>query len=233
MSAIGSAVANLKRTPWVMRFHASWCSPVVGDELPEFKREVLEVMRQPMEEGFVTIARAAASLRFPARCIFCSAMNPCPCGYRGDPVRPCTCSEFQVTRYMSRISGPLLDRIDIHIEVPRLTQDELQGPTTGESSKTIRERVQRAREIQQRRFEGSPIFVNGAMNARQTRMFCKLGPGSEDLLRAAVTRLSLSARAYDRILRLARTIADLEGQDLLGIGHVAEAIQYRTLDRQS
>jgi magnesium chelatase family protein len=202
------------------------------DELPEFNRQVLEVLRQPLEEGFVTIARAAASISYPARCIFVAALNPCPCGYAGDPVRQCTCSEVQVRRYMSRISGPLLDRIDIHIEVPRLKQDELLTPGKGEASKAVRERVQRARDVQQRRFEGSPVFVNAAMNSRQVRTFCRVDGAPAELLKAAIQRLGLSARAYDRILKLSRTIADLAGEDGIGVPHVAEAIQYRTLDRQ-
>jgi len=202
------------------------------DELPEFRRDVLEVMRQPLEEGQVTIARAAASLTYPARCIFVGAMNPCPCGHLGDAVRACTCADIQVKRYLSRISGPLLDRIDIHIEVPRLKQDELLAPPRGEPSKAVRQRVQEARDIQQRRFEGSPIFVNAAMNSRQTRAFCKLEPPAQELLKAAINRLGLSARAYDRILKLARTIADLAGADPVDVPHVAEAIQYRSLDRQ-
>jgi magnesium chelatase family protein len=201
------------------------------DELPEFSRPVLEVMRQPLEEGHVTIARAAASLSYPARCLFVGAMNPCPCGYHGDTIRPCTCSEVQIKRYLARISGPLLDRIDIHIEVPRLKQDELMAPGKGEPSKAVRERVLLAREVQGRRFEGSTVFVNAAMNSRQTRTFCKIQPAAEELLKTAITRLGLSARAYDRILKLSRTIADLAGEEGIGVGHVAEAIQYRTLDR--
>jgi magnesium chelatase family protein len=202
------------------------------DELPEFDRKVLEVLRQPLEEGNVTIARAAASLCYPARCIFLAAANPCPCGYRGDSIRACTCSEHQIQRYMGRISGPLLDRIDIHVEVPRLKHDELMTPAKGEPSKAIRQRVTAARSIQQRRYEGSPIFVNAAMNAKQTRTFCKVEPAATELLKAAITRLGLSARAYDRILRLSRTIADLAETDCIDVPHVAEAIQYRTLDRQ-
>jgi len=202
------------------------------DELPEFTRSVLEVMRQPLEEGHVTIARAAASLTYPARCIFCAAMNPCPCGYSGDTVRPCTCSDSQIARYMARISGPLLDRIDIHIEVPRLKHDELLGTAQGEPSKAIRARVQEARAIQVRRFEGSGIFVNAAMGSRQVRNYCPVASDAEVLLKAAIQRLGLSARAYDRILKLSRTIADLAGADTIGVGHVAEAIQYRSLDRQ-
>jgi magnesium chelatase family protein len=202
------------------------------DELPEFQRTVLEVMRQPLEEGHVTIARAAASLSYPARCIFVGAMNPCPCGYFGDSLRACTCGEHQIRRYMSRISGPLLDRIDIHIEVPRLKHDELLGPGKGEPSKAVRERVQAARDVQQRRFEGSTIFVNAAMNSKQTRTFCRLEPAAQELLKAAITRLGLSARAYDRVLRLSRTIADLAAEDIIGVAQVAEAIQYRSLDRQ-
>jgi len=202
------------------------------DELPEFSRQVLEVLRQPLEEGHVTIARAAASVSYPARCIFCAAMNPCPCGHLGDPVKACTCSDFQIQRYMARISGPLLDRIDIHAEVPRLKHDELLQPGRGESSRAIRERVQRAREIQQRRFAGTPVFTNAAMNSRQVRTHCKLGAGGEELLKTAITKLGLSARAYDRVLKLSRTIADLAGVETLGVAHVAEAIQYRTLDRR-
>jgi magnesium chelatase family protein len=202
------------------------------DELPEFSRAVLEVMRQPLEEGHVTIARAAASISYPARCIFCAAMNPCQCGHAGDPVKQCTCSEFQIQRYMSRISGPLLDRIDIHIEVPRLKHEELLQPAQGEPSKEIRERVQRARKVQEARLAGSGAFTNSAMNSKQTRTFCKVEAAGDELIQTAITRLGLSARAYDRILKLSRTIADLAGEEVIGVGHVAEAIQYRTLDRR-
>jgi magnesium chelatase family protein len=202
------------------------------DELPEFSRAALEVLRQPLEEGTVTIARAAASLSYPARCIFLAAANPCPCGYRGDTTRECSCSEIQLTRYMGRISGPLLDRIDIHIEVPRLKHDELLAPPKGEASKAIRERVQQARDLQTRRFTASGVFTNAAMSARQTRTHCRIEPAGEELLKAAITRLGLSARAYDRVLRLSRTIADLAGLETIGVPHVAEAIQYRSLDRQ-
>ncbi|MFN3648217.1 MAG: YifB family Mg chelatase-like AAA ATPase [Armatimonadota bacterium] len=202
------------------------------DELPEFQRTVLEVLRQPLEEGHVTIARAAASLSYPARCIFVAAANPCPCGYRGDSIRECSCTEVQISRYMGRISGPLLDRIDIHVEVPRLKQDELLSPGQGEPSKAIRERVTRARELQQARFSGTGVYCNAAMTSRQLKSFCRAESGAEELLRAAITRLGLSARAYDRILKLSRTIADLAGSETIGVPHVAEAIQYRSLDRQ-
>ena len=202
------------------------------DELPEFSRAVLEVMRQPLEEGHVTIARAAASLSYPARCIFCAAMNPCQCGYSGDTVRQCTCSPTQIARYMAKISGPLLDRIDIHIEVPRLKDEELLGPSRGEPSKAVRERVRAARAIQSRRFEKTGIFVNAAMESRQVRTFCKVDEDAQVLLKAALQRLGLSARAYDRILKLSRTIADLAASETVGVSHVAEAIQYRSLDRQ-
>ncbi len=202
------------------------------DELPEFNRQVLEVLRQPLEDGHVTIARAAASLSYPARCIFVAAANPCPCGYRGDTLRACVCSEHQIQRYMGRISGPLLDRIDIHIEVPRLKQDELLGPPQGENSRAVRERVVRAREIQHRRFAGTSVFCNAAMTTRQVRAFCRMDGAGESLLRSAVARLGLSARAFDRVLKLARTIADLAGCESIQAAHVAEAIQYRTLDRR-
>lgn len=201
------------------------------DELPEFNRQVLEVLRQPLEEGFVTIARAAASLSFPARCLFVGALNPCPCGYRGDSVRPCTCSPLQVQRYMARLSGPLLDRIDIHVEVPRVKQEELLAPGGGEPSSAVRQRVQAARRIQQQRFAGTPTYTNAAMTSRQTREHCRLEPAAEGLLRGAIQRLGLSARAHDRVLRLARTIADLAGEEHIATAHLAEAVQYRTLDR--
>ena len=159
-------------------------------------------------------------------------LHGCPCGHRGDPLRACTCSDHQITRYLARISGPLLDRIDIHLEVPRLKHDELLQPGKGEPSKAVRERVQAAREVQTRRFEGSPIFVNAAMNSKQTRSYCALEPPAQELLKSAITRLGLSARAYDRVLKLSRTIADLAGVETVGIPHVAEAVQYRSLDRQ-
>jgi magnesium chelatase family protein len=202
------------------------------DELPEFQRDVLEVMRQPLEEGHVTIARAAASLNYPARCLFLGAMNPCPCGYFGDNVRPCVCTDTQIARYLGRISGPLLDRIDIHVEVPRVKQDELMAPPAGESSRAVRARVQKAREVQNRRFEGSRVYTNSAMNSKQVRTYCRPEPAGEALLKQAIDRLGLSARAFDRILKLARTIADLAGSDPITVPHVAEAIQYRTLDRR-
>ncbi len=201
------------------------------DELPEFNRQVLEVMRQPLEEGHVTIARAAASLCYPARCLFVGAMNPCPCGYLGDTIRQCACNDQQVQRYRGRISGPLLDRIDIQIEVPRLKQDELLSPGQGEPSRVVRGRVAAAREIQASRFAESEIFINAAMTSRHVRQHCRLDAAGEELLKMAITRLGLSARAYDRILKLSRTIADLAGEQAISVPHVAEAIQYRSLDR--
>ena len=201
------------------------------DELPEFRREVLEVMRQPLEEGFVTISRAAAAITYPARCLFVGAMNPCPCGYRGDSAHNCTCDEMQIRRYRRKISGPLLDRVDIQIEVPRLKHEELLEPPAGEPSAAIRERVCTAREVQQQRLAGSGALCNAAMNSKQIRQFCRMDAASETLLKGAIQRLGLSARAYDRVLKLSRTIADLDGQEAIGAEHVMEAIQCRTLDR--
>ncbi|MBM3459759.1 MAG: YifB family Mg chelatase-like AAA ATPase, partial [Armatimonadetes bacterium] len=202
------------------------------DELPEFNRQVLEVLRQPLEEGHVTIARASAAITYPARCLFVGALNPCPCGYLGDSVRSCSCQDQQIRRYRSRISGPLLDRIDLHIEVPRLKEEELLSPGGGEPSQAIRARVCRAREIQQRRYAGTRVFSNAAMQPRQVRSFCRLTPDGQALLKSAIQRLGLSARAHDRILKLARTIADLAGEEQISVSHLAEAVQYRTLDRQ-
>jgi magnesium chelatase family protein len=188
------------------------------------------VLRQPLEDGTVTIARAATSLNFPARFMLVAAMNPCPCGFLGDRIRSCTCSSLQVQRYRSRLSGPLLDRIDMHIEVPAVQVKELIGQPSGETSAAIRERVNRARVRQRQRFSGSAkLYCNAQMSAKEVKKFCRLDPASADLLNQSITRLGLSARAYHRILKIALTIADLAGFDLPNITHVAEAIQYRRI----
>jgi magnesium chelatase family protein len=202
------------------------------DELPEFPREVLEVLRQPIEDGKVTIARAVTSLTYPARFMLAAAMNPCPCGYYGDSLKACTCTPVQIQRYQGRISGPLLDRFDLQIEVPRLAEFEFETVPKSESSKDIRQRVEMARNIQQSRFAASGTFCNAGMSTKELREFCQIAQESKDLLRQAVHRFSLSARAYTRILKLARTIADLEGATGIELGHLAEAIQYRSLDRK-
>lgn len=202
------------------------------DELPEFHRDVLEVMRQPLEDGFVTISRASQSLSFPSRFQLISAMNPCPCGFYGDTRRQCQCSQPQIRRYLMRISGPLLDRIDIHIEVPRLSPQELMTKQVGESSYSVRERVQRAREKQIERLKADGLSCNAQMKAKHLRAYCGLDGGAHDLLKNAINQLSLSARAYDRILKVARTIADLDDADTIRLHHIAEAINYRTMDRK-
>jgi len=203
------------------------------DELPEFKHNVLEVLRQPLENGEVTISRATLSITYPANFMLTAAMNPCPCGYLTDPSHECSCTVPQIQRYRSRISGPLLDRIDIHIEVPAVPYKDLAGKATGETSQMIRQRVKRAREIQLERFKNSKtIFCNAHMQTCEIRSYCKIDEQSQELLRLAITRLGLSARAYDRILKVSRTIADLEGDTEIKPQHVSEAIQYRTLDRE-
>lgn len=200
------------------------------DELPEFKKHVLEVLRQPLEDGTVTIARAASSLRFPARFMLVAAMNPCPCGFLGDGVRACTCTPLQIQRYRSRLSGPLLDRIDMHVEVPPVQVKELLGRPEGEPSAAIRERVNRARSRQRQRFAGrARLHCNAQMSAKDVKTFCRLDSASADLLGQSITRLGLSARAYHRILKIALTIADLAGAEMPDRSHVAEAIQYRRL----
>jgi magnesium chelatase family protein len=201
------------------------------DELPEFKRHVLEVLRQPLEDGQVTIARAVTSLTYPARFMLAAAMNPCPCGYATDPVKECSCTPLQIQRYLARISGPLLDRIDIHIDVPPLKHRELGGEPSGESSSAIRARVQQARQVQQERFRRSKAYCNAQMSTRQIRKHCQVGGEAKELLDLAMERLGLSARAYDRILKVARTVADLERAEGIQASHIAEAIQYRSLDR--
>ncbi len=204
------------------------------DELPEFRKNVLEVLRQPLEDGVVTISRAAMSLTYPAQFMLATAMNPCPCGFFTDKTKTCTCTAQQIQRYMSKISGPLLDRIDIHIEVPAVKYDDLaKKEESGDSSNTIRERVNQCRQIQLKRFEGmTKIFCNAHMETKLIRTFCAIDSKSEDLLRSAIQRLGLSARAYDRILKVSRTIADLDKKEQIEIGHLSEAIQYRSFDRQ-
>jgi magnesium chelatase family protein len=203
------------------------------DELPEFPRNVLEVLRQPLEDGTVSIARAAMSLTFPARFMLAAAMNPCPCGYHNDASRDCHCSQPMIQRYISKISGPLLDRIDIHIDVPAVRYKELRAGASPEGSDHIRERIVRARERQLRRFKsaGEPIYCNAQMAPRQIRAYCDISPDCERMLERAMGQQGLSARAHDRILKVARTIADLDGSEDLAPRHIAEAIQYRTLDR--
>lgn len=201
------------------------------DEIPEFDRNVLEVLRQPMEDGMVTISRATLSLTFPARFTLIASMNPCPCGFATDPLKECTCTQMQIRRYMMKISGPLMDRIDIHIEVPRLKFDELAKFRPGESSENIRKRVIAAREIQTNRFKSMNIYANADMLPSHLKQFCKIPPDGKALLRTASEQLGLSARAYDRIHKLARTIADLAGEENIATEHVAEAIQYRSMDR--
>lgn len=202
------------------------------DELPEFQRNVLEVMRQPLEDGAVTIARAAISVTFPARFMLAAAMNPCPCGFFGDPTRECNCSPPMIQRYVAKISGPLLDRIDIHIEVPAVKYKELRTDKLGESSAEMRERAQHARAIQQQRFTGEKhVYANSQMTPKLLRQHCAIGEAAEKQLENAITRSGLSARAHDRILKVARTIADLAGSPNIESHHLAEAIQYRTLDR--
>ncbi|MBN2788746.1 MAG: YifB family Mg chelatase-like AAA ATPase [Candidatus Delongbacteria bacterium] len=202
------------------------------DELPEFKKNVLEVMRQPLEDREVTIARAASTLKFPASFVMVAAMNPCPCGYYGDPSRDCTCGASKIKSYLSKISGPLLDRIDIHIEVPAVKYDELAQKEDGEKSEDIRKRVIFAREIQLKRYADLDIFSNASMNQKHIKKYCQLDTASEKILKRAIESLSLSARAYNRILKVSRTIADLDGKTDIEITHVSEAIQYRSLDRK-
>lgn len=202
------------------------------DELPEFDRDALEVLRQPLEDGVVNVSRVAGSANFPARVMLVAALNPCPCGYYMDATRNCTCSVSKIRSYLQRISGPLLDRVDIQIEVPRLARDDLLMTSDGESSAAVRARVKRARQVQAARFHGSGIFCNAHMRPRDLRKHCPLSDEVRTFLSGAIDRLGLSARAFDRVVKLSRTIADLAGEPNITITHVAEAIQYRGLDRK-
>lgn len=197
------------------------------DEFPEFDKRVLENLRQPLEDGVVSISRASGTLEFPARFVLVASQNPCPCGYASDPEKTCTCSPQQVINYQKKISGPLLDRIDLHIEVPRIAFEKLVGESKQESSAAIRERIERARGIQASRFKDSGIFTNSEMSSEQVKKFCILDDETKELMRNAVNQLHLSARSYYRVLKLARTIADLSGDDNIKSAYVAEALQYR------
>jgi magnesium chelatase family protein len=202
------------------------------DELPEFNRRTLEVLRQPLEDGTVTISRALNSTTFPAEFMLVAALNPCPCGFRNDPRRDCHCTVPQIEKYMAKISGPLLDRIDIHIEVPAVPFKELSAERSGTSSSQMREQVMAARELQCRRFTGSRTRTNAHMASRQIRQFCRLNEDCQEALRSSVNDLGLSARAHDKVLRVARTIADMDRSDAIQLPHLNEAINYRMLDRQ-
>ncbi len=201
------------------------------DELPEFRRETLEVMRQPIEDGLVTIARASRTIAYPARFTLAAALNPCPCGFFNHAQRECICTRHEMARYLAKISGPLLDRIDLQVEVAALTTDEITSIEPSESSASIRERVEIARQIQRERFHRATILCNAEMTTRHMRRHCELDAASRRLLITAIERLGLSARAHDRILKVARTIADLASEENLDASHVAEAVQYRALDR--
>ncbi len=204
------------------------------DELPEFKKSVLEVLRQPLEDEIVTISRATRSLEFPAKFMMVASMNPCPCGYYGNNIEghSCLCTISNIQRYRSKVSGPLLDRIDIHVEVPAVKYEELSALPTGENSEDIRKRVNESRNIQLKRFEKEKIFSNSQMNPKMIRKYCELDSESKDLLRMAMDKMGLSARAYDRILKVSRTIADLEINEKIKASHISEAVQYRSLDRK-
>ncbi len=202
------------------------------DELPEFKREVLEVLRQPMEDGVVTISRVNATLTYPAKFMMVASMNPCPCGYYGDSLHECTCSQASIDRYLAKISNPLLDRIDIHIEVLPVDYKELRENKKLETSKEIRDRVNNARTIQLKRYEGDSIYSNSQLSPKDIKKYCKLNKEADGIMKEAFKRYRFSARTYNRILKVARTIADLDGQDIIVGKHILEAIRYRSLDKK-
>ncbi len=201
------------------------------DELPEYPRNVLENLRQPLEDGVITVARAMRSVEYPASFMLVASMNPCPCGYYGSKVRECTCTPAQITKYLSKLSGPLMDRIDLHIKVNNVTYNDLSSTELAESSEEVRKRVNAARKIQSERYAGTGIYSNAKMTSEMIRKYCVLNEESEKLIKTAFEKLNLSARAYTRILKVSRTIADLEGSENIETKHVKEALQYRSLDK--
>jgi len=202
------------------------------DEMPEFKKPVLEVLRQPLEDGEVSISRSLMTLKYPADVMLVAAMNPCPCGYMSDDTHTCTCSPLAVQRYRGKISGPLLDRIDLHVDVPAVPYDDLKKVRSEVDSATMRTRILNARDVQTQRYDGHRISLNAELNGSSLEEYCKLGEDEHGFLKEAVESLGLSARAYTRVLRISRTVADLAGADVIGVEHLAEAINYRTMDRQ-
>jgi magnesium chelatase family protein len=208
------------------------CGVLFMDELPEFNRNALEVLRQPLEDGSITIARAAGSFRFPARFMLVAAMNPCPCGYFGSKVRECRCTQQQIANYLGRISGPLLDRMDIQVEVGAVEYSQLTGKSAGEPSSVVRNRVNTARKLQEQRFRGQGMLVNAGMGPRQLDEYCPLDATGHAMMEKTFKAYGLSARAFTRILKVARTIADLAGEESINDRHLSEAIQYRVLDRK-
>ena len=202
------------------------------DELPEFQRLAIEVLRQPLEDGVVNITRANTSCTYPSNILLAASMNPCKCGYYGDPKHECTCTPPQIQKYMSKISGPMLDRIDIHVEVPSVSYSDLSSDSAEESSARIKNRVEKARLIQHERYKEDGIYTNSQLSSSMIRKYCRISPEIKEVLRGAFDNLGLSARAHDRILKVARTIADLEGTEEITVNHIAEAIQYRSLDRK-
>lgn len=202
------------------------------DELPEFQRKVLEVLRQPLEDGFVTVSRVTATLTYPSDFMLVASMNPCPCGYYGDPYHECTCSQANIDNYLSKISNPLLDRIDIHTEVLPVDYIDLNSDVKSESSKDIKKRVNNAREMQINRFKGEEILYNSQLSSQKVRKHCKLNGNAEKIMESAFKKFKFSARSYNKILKVARTIADLDGEDIIGERHILEAIQYRSLDKK-
>ncbi len=202
------------------------------DEFPEFDRRAKESLRQPLEDGVVTVSRTAGTFTYPSSIMLVAAMNPCPCGYFGHPSKPCTCSQAAKKRYKDKVSGPLLDRIDIHVEVSPVEYDELSNNSEGEKSRDIKKRVDKAREIQRKRFEGTDITCNAKMTPKITKECCVLNEEADNLLHESFDLFAMSARAYDKVLRLARTIADLAESKEIKLEHIAEALQFRTLDRK-
>ena len=202
------------------------------DELPEFQRDALEILRQPVEDGTVTVSRVASSATFPCNIMLVAAMNPCPCGYFGHPTRQCTCNQFAIDRYLQKVSGPLLDRIDLHIEVMPVEHEDIAGDGNGEASSEILKRVIAARAVQAKRYAGTDVVCNADLPSAMLRKSCKLSPAANKILKGAFESMGLSARAYDRVLKVSRTIADLDGSDTIEAAHVSEAVQYRNLDRK-